>query len=1559
MKTPSPTGNGRASLSFHTTALISSLTCLSLAGVTHAGTIRRLIYEGLPGDRVADLTSAPTYPDAPSRVELVEGFLQGQSDIGDEYGSLMEAWLEPPQSGDYTFWLHSDDLAELWLSTDATSTGLRRVARVGYWTFPDEWDKSRSQKSDSIPLVRGERYFLRVIQKEYWGGDNIGVGWQRPDGTLERPMPTRYAQAHLAKASTLGIARQPASATTKENQPVTFSLDLDPLNRAVSFQWYLNSEPIPGAVLSWVTFKPPLADDGKDVWVKIDDSLESARATLIVTPDVERPQVLQVDPLGYDRLVEIRFSEPMAVGEATNPENYALDGGAVAILSAELLPGGEVVRVRTEPFGWESTHRLSVVNLTDTAASPNLLQGDSFEFLASGVPPAALTIPVEPSDAAVVAHHDVSFAVQVAGHPAPTSIQWLRHNETRPPSPEACNGLLLEVPRLTTLDDGTGFQAVISNLVDVVVTRVARLTVLPDNEPPLLVSAAGSKSMEEVLLSFSERLDSLSAAAPALYGITGLTVQSATLQPNLTQVTLGTTRQEPGFVYHVSVDGVRDLTGNAMVSGEADFTSWLFSPGLASIDWYFVNWHWTVDEFLDEFLAYAEGHPPTEITVVPAMETPSWNRGEFYGARMEGILIPPLSGDYVFHICSDDYSQFRLSSDSSPKNLPDQPQCRVEGWTNQHEWDKYPDQTSGPIHLTANHHYYFGVHQIEWDGGDGFSVAWDRPDGTFEVIPREHLGRYTEPASAPVLTAPPEGRTVSLGSNAQFTVGVLGTPPLIFQWLKEGNPLSEGGRVSGVDTATLTISGVEADDAGTYSVTVANAFGVIISDPVQLAVRTQTIYEQGFDSLTAGRTGNPPRAGQDLWYAALAVGEGFGEIRAHVGNPSQALHEFAPASTPAGWQTIDARDLEPVDISSLPSVSLSADFRASSSDLSTRNGYMARLEIRGGPHPWYTINGFTLEGGGGRSKAETGLAVTIYGFNGADNNFPLQPEVGQGLAWDTWHQILIEVSPATGYYLGITVDGAYEDLSRFMLPRNELDGVWRQGGLIERIEALVVPNDWGSERSDDHIYWDNIRVWSGEPENLPPQITTQPQDHTKALGSTVRFSTEVSGTPPLVLQWLKDGNPLIEGGRISGVDTATLTISSIEAGDAGTYSATVANAFGSIITAPARLTIRNQVNLVVNGGFETPVVSVYEIFESLPGWTTTFGPGIEVQHDIAAVGSPYEGEQLVELASNANSGMVQQVPTIPGAWYRLEFAYSPRPGLYSDANSIAVFFDQVLVASITENGVGLENTRWSQQAFDVNASGTMTPLEFRATGMGADPSRGGLLDDVWLTVTSFPPQIQLCALRVLGEGSEGRIAARVDGLPLPQVQWYFQDAPIAGATDANLVLPEVTRAMEGTYRLTAINELGQATSAPIVAVVSNVDPERFPALGWTGDPTGGLTLEFAERLGPSAVWQALIDYPPEQTQQGFVEIQTTAPARFYRLSGPASPLVFTAAGFMTGWRYDDAVGTQHRIEYVDEAGGWLNWRTLAILTLPERPYLFIDEESLGSPARIYRTTPVR
>jgi hypothetical protein len=209
---------------------------------------------------------------------------------------------------------------------------------------------------------------------------------------------------------------------------------------------------------------------------------------------------------------------------------------------------------------------------------------------------------------------------------------------------------------------------------------------------------------------------------------------------------------------------------------------------------------------------------------------------------------------------------------------------------------------------------------------------------------------------------------------------------------------------------------------------------------------------------------------------------------------------------------------------------------------------------------------------------------------------------------------------------------------------------------------------------------------------------------------------------------------------------------------------------------------------------------------------------------------------------------------------------------------------------------------------------------------------------------------------VLKEGQPGQIRVRISGLPAPQVQWYMNSTPIAGATNSILILPNVTRSMEGSYWLAASNVLGQATSAPIAALVSNVNPNRFVTLRWAGRRDGGLTLQSTDQLKPGAVWNDLSNYPPSAAEQSYVELSAGA-AGFYRLgANDGSGQNFTATGEINGWQILSSAGTDLRIDFASASAGWTNWLTCTNLLVPSSPYLFLDDGSFSEPSRVYRTT---
>jgi len=177
-----------------------------------------------------------------------------------------------------------------------------------------------------------------------------------------------------------------------------------------------------------------------------------------------------------------------------------------------------------------------------------------------------------------------------------------------------------------------------------------------------------------------------------------------------------------------------------------------------------------------------------------------------------------------------------------------------------------------------------------------------------------------------------------------------------------------------------------------------------------------------------------------------------------------------------------------------------------------------------------------------------------------------------------------------------------------------------------------------------------------------------------------------------------------------------------------------------IATCVALAPLAAQASLIVNGGFESPAISGWSVFSSIPGWTTTLGPGIEIQNN--AAGAPYQGTQLVELDSFGNSGMVQTVASVPGAHYQLSFAYSPRPGVGSASNGIELWIDGALLDSFT--GIGGGATNWSVRNYSIIGDGS-TAIEFRA--IGTNDSLGGYLDDVRLNVPE-PGTLALLGLGV-------------------------------------------------------------------------------------------------------------------------------------------------------------------------------------------------------------------
>ncbi|MDZ7744292.1 MAG: PA14 domain-containing protein [Candidatus Saccharibacteria bacterium] len=145
------------------------------------------------GTAVSDLYNEPSFPDNPDSTQTLSGSdLAGPTNIADNFGGRLSAIICPPTTGDYTFWIASDDSSELRLSTDLNPDNVSVIASVTGWTNPNEWTKYGSQESSPVTLTAGVPYYIEANYKEGSVGDNISIGWTRPGNVQDRPISNTY-----------------------------------------------------------------------------------------------------------------------------------------------------------------------------------------------------------------------------------------------------------------------------------------------------------------------------------------------------------------------------------------------------------------------------------------------------------------------------------------------------------------------------------------------------------------------------------------------------------------------------------------------------------------------------------------------------------------------------------------------------------------------------------------------------------------------------------------------------------------------------------------------------------------------------------------------------------------------------------------------------------------------------------------------------------------------------------------------------------------------------------------------------------------------------------------------------------------------------------------------------------------------------------------------------------------------------------------------------------------------------------------------------------------------
>jgi hypothetical protein len=369
---------------------------------------------------------------------------------------------------------------------------------------------------------------------------------------------------------------------------------------------------------------------------------------------------------------------------------------------------------------------------------------------------------------------------------------------------------------------------------------------------------------------------------------------------------------------------------------------------------------------------------------------------------------------------------------------------------------------------------------------------------------------FQDNVTAPTFTAGPTNFTVLAGGSASFRVtGGSGSPTPLYFWQKDGTPLSNGGRISGANGATLTISGTVAGDQGTYSCLVSNIAGIATASATLTVVVPPTIDSQV-----------PPGG-------PFSAGSG--------GTVSLSVTAHATHAITYLWN----KNSSPLSNVGHVSGATTANLTLTGIDASDAGTYSCHLSNADGTADSTAVI-LSLVSGPTITVQPTAQNVAL-GFNAT---FTVTA-AGSGLVyqWKNGSTALSNggrISGATSSALGISsvVDGDAGSYSCL---------ITNSGGSTNTVSvALAVIH--------------------------PPVITIQPVDQIANVGGTVVFHVVATGTS-LTYRWNKGGTALNNGGDFSGVSTPDLSIHVTTPADAGSYTATVSNLASKVTSSAAALRV--------------------------------------------------------------------------------------------------------------------------------------------------------------------------------------------------------------------------------------------------------------------------------------------------------------------------------------------------------------------------------------------------
>jgi hypothetical protein len=464
-------------------------------------------------------------------------------------------------------------------------------------------------------------------------------------------------------------------------------------------------------------------------------------------------------------------------------------------------------------------------------------------------------------------------------------------------------------------------------------------------------------------------------------------------------------------------------------------------------------------------------------------------------------------------------------------------------------------------------------------------VAWTTATNTF-------FQRFQNPALPdPFITQQPASQTVVAGGEAVLSVQNRGQAPFSYQWYFDSNPLA------GQTNQTLILSGVTMNQAGNYSVAIANSAATVTSAPaaltvlvspgiIQQPVETNVFAGQTF-SLSVTTVGTAP-----LTYQWRFENENLAGATNAILTVSDAQSTNEGVYSVSIWNAVGSVVSEPISVRVSPAGPAIVYGPASLTVPAATNVIFRAAGTGTEPisYQWF-FNGVPIAGA-------TGLQYSIPDAQ-AWNIGNYQVAVINSFGSVTSSAAALRVTPVIPRFLvqpagatlpagtNLTLTGTAigsEPISYIWLHNNaEVAGVSQPALTFTNLNvadggsyALVAFNILGSCTSV---------VAQVTVTTAPPIFVQQPASATVLAGGSIAFTSLATGNNPVHYQWFFQGTPM------PAQTHPQLTLNFVSPSAAGLYFVVATNPFGAATSSVAQLTINQSPvwqpslsNVVVDAG---------------------------------------------------------------------------------------------------------------------------------------------------------------------------------------------------------------------------------------------------------------------------------------------------------------------------------------------------------------------------------------